>query len=101
MRISGCDIHVLCSFKKRVSPIDGYYFQHRTKGPTVYITARTPDKWDRWRDDWVIIQIEVHDRLELPTTAPWVIGTARRGVLICSRPTTLCERGSCFWLRMT
>jgi hypothetical protein len=32
----------------------------------VYITALSPDKWDHWRDDWVIMEAEVHDRLELP-----------------------------------
>jgi hypothetical protein len=30
----------------------------------------TPGKWDRWRDDWVIVQDDAHDRLELPTAAP-------------------------------
>jgi hypothetical protein len=35
----------------------------------VYIIAITLGKWDRWRDDWVIMQAEVHDRLELMTTA--------------------------------
>jgi hypothetical protein len=39
--------HVLCSSRKRVSPISGYYFQHWTKGPDVYITALSPNKWDR------------------------------------------------------
>jgi hypothetical protein len=29
----------------------------------VYITSLTPDMWDSWRDDWVIMQEEVHDRL--------------------------------------
>jgi hypothetical protein len=62
--------HVLHSFRKRVSPIGGYYFQHRTKGPAVYITALTPGKWDQWRDDWVIMQVEVNDRLELLTATP-------------------------------
>jgi hypothetical protein len=56
-------------FQKKASPIGGYYFQHRTKGPAVYIIAITLGKWDRWRDDWVIMQAEVHDRLELMTTA--------------------------------
>jgi hypothetical protein len=36
----------------------------------VYITALTLGKWDRWRDDWVIMQAEVHDRLVLSTAAP-------------------------------
>jgi hypothetical protein len=35
-----------------------------------YITALTPGKWDHWRDEWVIMQVEAHDRLELPTAAP-------------------------------
>jgi hypothetical protein len=35
----------------------------------VYIIAITLGKWDRWRDDWVIMQAKVHDRLELMTTA--------------------------------
>jgi hypothetical protein len=62
--------HVMHSFGKRVFPLSGYYFQHRTKGIAVYIATLSPDKWDRWRDDWVIMQAEVHDRLELLTAAP-------------------------------
>jgi hypothetical protein len=61
--------HVLRSSRKRAFPIGGYYFQNRTKGTTVYITAITPDNWDRWKDDLVIMQAEVHDRLELLTIA--------------------------------
>jgi hypothetical protein len=26
--------------------------------------------WDRWKDDWVIMQADVHDQLELPARAP-------------------------------
>jgi hypothetical protein len=33
----------------------------------VYNAALISDKWGRWRDDWVIVQAEVHDWLELPT----------------------------------
>jgi hypothetical protein len=54
---------------KKSTPIGSYYFQHRTKGPAMYIAALIPGKWDHWRDDWVVMQEEVHDRLELPTTA--------------------------------
>jgi hypothetical protein len=57
--------HVVRSSGKRASPIGSYYFQHKTMGPAVYITALTLGKWDRWMDDWVIMQAEVHDRLEL------------------------------------
>jgi hypothetical protein len=51
-------------------PLGGYYFQHRTKGPAMYITVLSPGKWDHWRDDWLIMQAEVHDRLEMPTVVP-------------------------------
>jgi hypothetical protein len=30
----------------------------------------SPSKWDHWRDDWVIVQTEVNDRLALPTGNP-------------------------------
>jgi hypothetical protein len=59
--------HVLRSSRKRASPIGSYHFQHRTKGLVVYIAALTPSKWDHRRNDWVIMQAEIHDRLELPT----------------------------------
>jgi hypothetical protein len=62
--------HVLHSSGRSASSLGGYYFQHRTKGPIVYITTLSLDKWDRWRDDWVIVQDDIHDRLELPTAAP-------------------------------
>jgi hypothetical protein len=29
----------------------------------------SPGKWDRWREDWVIAQMNFHDRLELPIGA--------------------------------
>jgi hypothetical protein len=35
----------------------------------MYIITLTPNKWDRWRDDWVIMQAEVHGQLELLTIA--------------------------------
>jgi hypothetical protein len=61
--------HVLRSSEKRASPLSGYYLQHRTKGLAMYIAALSPGKWDHWRADWVIMQAEVHDRLELPIAA--------------------------------
>jgi hypothetical protein len=62
--------HVLRSSEKRAFPIGDYYFQHSTKGPAVYIATLTPGKWDHWRDDWMIMLAEVHDRLVLPTATP-------------------------------
>jgi hypothetical protein len=40
------------------------------KGSSKYITALRPDRWERWREDWVLVQINAHERLTLPTTAP-------------------------------
>jgi hypothetical protein len=75
-------------FQKSVSPISGYCFQHRTKSLAVYIATLTPGKWDSWRDDLVIMQAEVYDRLVLPTAVPMVIASAGRRFPICSRPTS-------------
>jgi hypothetical protein len=36
----------------------------------VYIATLSTSKWDRWREDWVIMQADSHDRLELPTAVP-------------------------------
>jgi hypothetical protein len=33
---------VLRSFRKRASPINGYYFEHKTKGLALYIASLTP-----------------------------------------------------------
>jgi hypothetical protein len=38
--------HVLRFFGRSSSAVGGHYFQHMTKGPTVYITTLSPDKWD-------------------------------------------------------
>jgi hypothetical protein len=65
-----CHFHVLRSSRNSPSPLSGYYFQHQTKGPSVYITTLSPGKWDCWRENWVIMQADAHDRLELPIVAP-------------------------------
>jgi hypothetical protein len=62
--------HVLRSSRRIPAPLGGYYFQHRTKGPSMYITTLRLSKWDHWREDWVIMQIDAHNWLELSTTAP-------------------------------
>jgi hypothetical protein len=36
----------------------------------MYIAPLSSGKWDHWRDDWVIVQTEVHDRLALPIDEP-------------------------------
>jgi hypothetical protein len=46
--------------------IGGYYFQRRTPGHTRYITLVSPGRWERWREDWALVQADVHGRLALP-----------------------------------
>jgi hypothetical protein len=48
-----CCFHVLCASRRSPTPISGYSFQHRAKGPSKYISALRPSKWDCWREDWV------------------------------------------------
>jgi hypothetical protein len=62
--------HVMHWAGKGMNLIRPYYFQLRAKGPVVYITTVSPGKWDRWREDWVIVRADPHDRLLLPTGAP-------------------------------
>jgi hypothetical protein len=52
----------------------GYYFQHQTKGPSRYITALNPGRWERWREDWVLVQTDAHEWLMLPTATPTALG---------------------------
>jgi hypothetical protein len=42
--------------------IDGYYFQRRTQGHACYIMLVSPGRWKRWREDWVLVQSDAHDR---------------------------------------
>jgi hypothetical protein len=50
--------------------IGGYYFQRRTQGHAHYIAPISPGRWERWREDWVLVQADVHDRLTLPIDGP-------------------------------
>jgi hypothetical protein len=50
--------------------IGGYYFQRRTPGHARYITPISPGRWERWREDWALVQADVHDRLALPVGGP-------------------------------
>jgi hypothetical protein len=40
-----CRFHVLRAVSRHPPRIGGYYFQHRTKGPSRYIPALNPSKW--------------------------------------------------------
>jgi hypothetical protein len=49
--------------------LGGYYFQHRTKGSSKYLATLSLNRWERWREDWVLVQADAHERLTLPTIA--------------------------------
>jgi hypothetical protein len=50
--------------------IGGYYFQHWAQGHVRYIALVSPGRWKRWREDWVLVQADAHDRLVLPIGGP-------------------------------
>jgi hypothetical protein len=62
--------HILRPVNKQPPHLGGCYFQHQTKGPSKYIIALSPDRWERWREDWVLVQTDAHEWLMLPTAAP-------------------------------
>jgi hypothetical protein len=45
---------------------DAYYFQIQANGLIAYIMPISSGKWDRWRDDWLVVWAGVHDHLVLP-----------------------------------
>jgi hypothetical protein len=50
--------------------IDGHYFQRQTPGHARYIAPISPGRWERWREDWALVQEDIHDRLALPVGGP-------------------------------
>jgi hypothetical protein len=46
--------------------IGSYYFQRRMQGHTRYIMPISSGRWERWREDWALVQVDAHDRLALP-----------------------------------
>jgi hypothetical protein len=50
--------------------IGGHYFQRRTPGHARYITPVSPGRWERWREDWALVQADVHEWLALPIGGP-------------------------------
>jgi hypothetical protein len=59
--------HVLCPVNRQPPHLGGYYFQHRTKGSLKYLTTLSTDRWERWREDRVLVQADAHERLKLTT----------------------------------
>jgi hypothetical protein len=62
--------HMLRPMNRQPPHLGGYYFQHRTKGSSMYLTTLSPERWERWREDWVLVQADAHEWLTLPTVAP-------------------------------
>jgi hypothetical protein len=62
--------HVLWWFRKGSGLIGAYYLQLQAKGLIVYIVPINSGKWDRWREDWVIVRANVHNCLALLTESP-------------------------------
>jgi hypothetical protein len=65
-----CHLHVLHFARRCPTHIGIYYFQHRSKGPSKYITTLSPGKWDCWREGLVIAYGDARDRLELLAAVP-------------------------------
>jgi hypothetical protein len=61
---------VLKATSTRPPLIDGHYFQHQTLGHARYIALVSPGRWERWREDWALVQVDVHDQLALPVGGP-------------------------------
>jgi hypothetical protein len=61
---------VLKAASTRPPLITGHYFQHRTPGHARYIAPISPGGWERWREDWALVQADVHNRLALPIGGP-------------------------------
>jgi hypothetical protein len=57
---------VLKAVSTRPSLIGGHYFQSQTSGHARYIAPVSPGRWERWREDWALVQADIHDRLALP-----------------------------------
>jgi hypothetical protein len=60
---------VMKAASQHPSLIDSYYFQRRMHGLSRYIVHVSPGRWERWRDDWALVQANAHDRLTLPAAA--------------------------------
>jgi hypothetical protein len=61
---------VMKAASQRLPLIGGYYFTRRTQGPSRYIAPVSPGRWERWREDWSLMQADAHDRLVIPAAAP-------------------------------
>jgi hypothetical protein len=63
---------VMKAASQRPPLIGGYYFARRTQGPSWYIAPVFPGRWERWREDWALVQADAHDRFMIPAAAPTI-----------------------------
>jgi hypothetical protein len=61
---------VLKVVSTRPSLIGCHYFQRRTPGHARYNALVSPGMWQWWREDWALVQADVHDRLTLLIGGP-------------------------------
>jgi hypothetical protein len=85
--------HKLHSSRKSTPLLRSYDFQHRTKGPSVFIPTLSPGMWDRWWEDWVIMKQMSRTDWSYQLWRRWAAAPSRRRSLICSGLTTLFYRG--------
>jgi hypothetical protein len=83
--------------KSKRSEIGAYYFQLRHRMAGSYIAAFSSSKWEDWREGWVIVAVDPHDHLELPTKGPRVTGAPGRPGQQYQRSSTRCCTGSRSW----
>jgi hypothetical protein len=60
-----CYFFVLVKSGKTRDHIGAYYFQTRPDPAVVYIPTFGGERWENWRNDWVITSTEANDRLVL------------------------------------
>jgi hypothetical protein len=72
------------------SLIGDHYFQRQTLGHARYIAPISPGRWERWREDWVLVQMNVHDRLALPVGVPTLTAPSGGKIPAWSRVSTPC-----------
>jgi hypothetical protein len=90
-----CRFFVMKAASQRPPLIGGYYFARRTQGPSRYIAPISPGRWERWREDWVLMQVDAHDQLVIPAAAP-----SGGKIPDWSRDLTPCWIGSSTWWRV-
>jgi hypothetical protein len=61
---------VLVKSRKAKDHLGAYYFQTRSDSAVAYIPTLGGARWENWRNDWVIANVEANDRLVLPSNGP-------------------------------